>query len=117
MKITLRLLSLVFLPAAVVPLALAACVAQAPQSAAAIRVEGAVSVTSFDFREDFTVYELLTQPGVLSPTAETPSVEIHRTLNGSPLVLPIDFAKIHAGDSSSNILLRPGDLVRISASR
>ncbi|NUP96677.1 MAG: hypothetical protein HUU28_10990 [Planctomycetaceae bacterium] len=117
MKSTLRLLSLVFVPAAVAPLALVACVAQTPLSTNAIRLEGAASVTSIEWREDFTVYELLTQPGVLSPTAETPSVEVHRTLNGSPLVIPVDFAKIHAGDSSSNILLRPGDLVRIFAAR
>ena len=113
MKIAICLVSLVFVPMVAAPLALVACVAQAPQTATTIRLEGAVAKTAVEWREDFTVYELLTQPGVLSPSSATPSVEIHRTVDGSPLVIPVDLTKIQAGDSSSNVLLRPGDLVRV----
>lgn len=117
MKIAVRLLSLVFVPAAVAPLALVACVAQAPLSANAIRLEGAVAKSAVEWREDFTIYELLTQSGVLSPNSATPKIEIHRTVNGAPLVVPVDLAAIHSGDSSSNVLLRPRDVVRVSESK
>lgn len=117
MKSTLRLLSLVFVPAAVAPLALVACVAQTPLSTNAIRLEGAVAKPGVEWREDFTVYELLTQPGVLPASSAAPAVEIHRTVDGSRLVIPVDLAAIHSGDSSSNVLLRPRDVVRVSESK
>ena len=108
-----------FAPLALVPMAFAACVAPIPELRPGpnTRVDAAITWTSEEGREDFTVYDLLTDLGVFFPNPATHSVEVERTLNGESFVIPVDFAKIHAGDSSSNILLRSGDIVRISSAR
>ncbi|MCY3003169.1 MAG: hypothetical protein NTV21_15315 [Planctomycetota bacterium] len=69
--------------------------------------------TSVEWEADLTAFELVSRPGVCDPNVPIRQLELHRTVDGSPLVIPIDLEKIRSGDSSSNALLLPGDLVRV----
>lgn len=82
-----------------------------------IRLEGAVVTSSVEWQADLTAFELVSRPGVCDPNVRIRQLELHRVVDGSPLVIPIDLDNVRSGDTSSNVLLLPGDLVRVKLAK
>lgn len=88
---------------------------QAESAVPSITVEGAVAHPGVHpCGPDTTAFEAVQLAGPVAVDANLARVELLRTAQGGLQRLELDLARMQSsGDSSSNVLVRPGDILRV----